>query len=168
MRDNTALLLVVTVALFVGSSFASWRHFCLCGPINQRRCWMRPFKTRFINRLPDLTCLMRVVVEQRWGAGVSTWGVYHLHSDPHQSGTGAIIHCVSPSRTRYSDLSCTVKQSEVEYTVLPATHIFIRTWNKPSCLYSPAVEHCHPLQVLISHPAEFAWVIMVIGWEWLQ
>jgi len=45
-------------------------------------------------------CPVVVVMWQRWGAGVSTWSIHHLHSDPHQSGSGAIIHCISPSGAR--------------------------------------------------------------------
>jgi len=39
------------MTLVVNNSLAIWRHFCLHGPIRQRRLWERLFKRRFINGL---------------------------------------------------------------------------------------------------------------------
>jgi len=43
-----------TMTLVVNNSLAIWRHFCLLGPIRQRRLWERLFKRHFINGLTYL------------------------------------------------------------------------------------------------------------------
>jgi len=43
-----------TTSLIVNNSRAIWRHFCLHGPIRQRRLWASLFKRRFINGLTYL------------------------------------------------------------------------------------------------------------------
>jgi len=44
-----------SMTLVVNNLLAIWRHFCLHGPIHQRRLWEHLFKGRFIN---ELTCLL--------------------------------------------------------------------------------------------------------------
>ena len=47
-----------TMTLVVNNSLAIWIHFCLHGPIPQRRLWERLFKRRFINGLTYLLTLI--------------------------------------------------------------------------------------------------------------
>jgi len=51
-----------TMAFVVNNSLAIWRHFCLHGPIRQRRLWERLLKRRFIN---GLTYLLTIALAYR-------------------------------------------------------------------------------------------------------
>ena len=74
-RDSSEMMTLV-----VNNSLAIWRHFCLHGPIRQRRLWERLFKRCFIKGLtyllqycsPLLPNTLVVQVEQSvWGVCVS-------------------------------------------------------------------------------------------------
>jgi len=40
----------------------------------------------------------------------------------------------------------------MDYTVLPAIHMFIHEWNEPSCLYSVSIHQMAPLERGSAHP----------------
>jgi len=73
-------LLTELSTLVVNNSVAIWRHFCLHGPIRQRRLWERLFKRRFINGLTYLLTYLLTTILQLHGA---VWYIWILiHSGP--------------------------------------------------------------------------------------